>query len=330
MPLASVLTNSQTSFICPYVSTFTVSPLTDIDDSVVDSVTVSGIDNIFDLGFNTDAECQAFLKSFTVTGYTTDISGNGIPGDHHMNPQVNDLVVTITGSTFADSMVLALDTAIDSTSTTLKGYLEQLVNAGLTDTFGAYLNGNNSGAPTITGSADANGTGDLGNDVTANNVRATNKGLNTGADESVPLVAVSSVANISNFHAYVDVAPAQNGLAIVADITNNGLWALNSIFRQIPATKITPYLDDARHALRNPGLPLSRGDNLVIVVDVVSNATAPLRADQASADGTYSGVNYTGSRPGLAPTATISLSTQRCAFRFAMNGSGGTGAFDLS
>jgi hypothetical protein len=258
----STITSSGNNIVSPRVTTYSPDGFINVDSELKETVIVDGIDSQFNITLS-DISAVKILNAFTVSGFSVDCRLG------KKDPEMTGLAVTMDSVDFKTVIADAITNAKNAATPneTIDQYLANQLRNAFVSAFGSYL---------PTGSLDGNG---VAND--SNNGGETGQTEQSGTSSADPAqdaragtgsVAVTVATTIQGFKVDVltDAVAAANNL-----VTQHALLSSSAplnIFRQIPKTSWTQYLNDASGwattYLDTNALPMLKEDVLTFVFDM--------------------------------------------------------------
>ena len=267
----SQVNTTANTFVSPYVSTYAPGAYINIDSSLNEIVTVTGIHNKFTVNLTDPTKVADFLGGFTVSNVTVDTRLQQLDMD------MSGMSVDMSGNAFKsvlqeDIIKVATDGNGDAVGTYLH---DQLYNAFVT-AFGDMLP-NSTIAP-----ANSNAAGGGGGSAGAPAQQLSGDTAEASTNNNGTVTAqVGTIIN--SFDVLVDMDASAAAQAMIDQHATNAS-ALASLFRQIPRTTWQQYLDMSSNGtyiegeaqdLSTNSLPLLKGDKLVFVFDIDVTAAGP-------------------------------------------------------
>ncbi len=227
-------------------------------------MTVTGVNNTFEITLGTSGEIMDFLNGFKVEGLTFDCRLG-----QSFDPSLESATVSMRtdGAIAAFKAVIlnALNTATDVCGNIIDEYLANQLKTAFEATFGTYLPSYNPGSVALTGLADNSGTQDADTLVNANGGSASSAGT------QAKTITVGSTSVIGGYA--VDVLTDTSGAA-------DDLWTAHNsassgkrlvLLRQLPRANFVAYLpvdpSGAAEVLSTDALPLVKGNTLMFIID---------------------------------------------------------------
>lgn len=297
---------SSTTVISPFVTTYSPDAFINIDSTLAETVTVAGIQNVFDISLN-EAETVVFLNGFDCSGARADCRLSQHDYDF------SGLQVTmVPDGAFESLLASKIVAAQDSNNKIIDKYLANQLQAAFAAAFGDII-----AASAITGNV--NSDADNGNNPTAGGTA--NGAVDPAVDNGNVVGSVSTELNTTINSYSVDVlTDGAVAAANLVDGHNGAQGALRSIFRQCGRGRMDKYLragaDGAAEPLTTKALPLTTDDIIEFVFDIDvttadANAGATLDEEGVTVAGTQS-TTY-----GIQNFA-LNLANRRVAVRFQM------------
>lgn len=331
------LTSNSNLFISTMVTDYAPTAAINTTSALVETVSVTGIDRIFDVTLSTENAAK-LLNSFDVSGFKLD------PEMSQLDPNMANLTVELSASgDFAAVIRDAVERATDSSSNDIQLYLETRLRNAIKSVFGSYL-GNLVGdqwSNTLAGSFVALSGDNTGTSANTGPSISGETSLVPGAsgEDGSYTEQMSAAAAMTSF-----AETTMTGLAVKVDLSEGAMaancaaehFASNRdedrrvLFRQIPkATWEGYYADDVSNLntrLTTCALPMNQGQTIAFIFDIDIQNTQAINDTEARAEAEETIPSIAATQNGLRKFQ-MNLGNRRIAFRLKLGEGDGTNPF---
>jgi len=313
-------------YISPVVTNHAPDANVNVESSMQDTVTVTGIVDYFTYTVTSDADAAAIANAFDVSGLWADCILSDI------NYDMTGLQVSMAAGASADFKTVIADAvlkAVDPSGNAINKYLSDELWNAFTNAFSAYLPIANLTGLTGLTPAGADSAPAVPSGSTADPATSTD-----GSVASSVAISSSTVINGFSVEVRTDQDKAASDLWDTHDAAAPG-GVMTALLRQLPKANLNAYLPAGATAagstfdhqpLVTDALPLLPGDKLQFIFDIDvnssnTNAVVPI----ADADGAqHSGSSAPGTALQGSNKFTMDLGKRRVALELVLPGTGTT------